>query len=66
MGTTKVYRLVQVDEVLGGEASRRVLAEESDRERALAVFSDVLSEVGDGYDPWSQSRLVLEPAAAQS
>jgi len=66
VGTTTVYRLVHRHRHLTGEASQLLLAEEPDRGRALAVFADVLAEMGDSYGPFSRDRLVLEPAAAQS
>jgi hypothetical protein len=66
VGTTTVYRLVQQHRPLTGEPSQLLLAEEPDRERALALFADVLAELGDGYGPFSRSRLVLQPAAVRS
>jgi hypothetical protein len=66
VGTTTVYRLVQQHRPLTGEPSQLLLAEEPDRERALALFADVLAELGDRYGPFSRARLVLQPAAARS
>jgi hypothetical protein len=64
VGTTTLYRLVQQHRPLTGEPSQMLLAEEPDRDRALALFADVLAELSAWYGPFSWSRLVLQPATA--